>query len=215
MPRLSWLLLFTALVAAEAHTSQVMLISLPLADLVDQSDAIVIAHPATPPTVTRTIDITPEGQAPNPQKWPPFVWTDLRYVVDEVLFEGNRFGVPLTADAPKLIKGATITVEGANTASTLWLHRSYYVEGMSESPIYESYRATGKTASPARVLFLRRHGGGFIEPVIGAQEWIEHRAEVVAAIAAPRPSAVAPTLTPTPPSTPTPSAPSTKSSKKP
>jgi hypothetical protein len=178
-----------------------MLTAISLADLAAQSDVVVIAHPADPPTTTRHIDITPAGQAPQPQKWPPYVWTDARYVVDDVLFDGNRFGVPPAADAAVLAVGKTIVVEGATTASTLALHRSYYVDGESESPIYESYRAAGTTASKSRVLFLRRHGSGFLETVVGAVEWVEHRELVVAALRA-GPTSTPPTLMPSTPSTP-------------
>ena len=68
--------------AIEAHTSQVMLQQVSLAELAAHSDVVVVVHRATPPTVTHTVDITPAGHTPNPQKWPPFVWTDERWVVD-------------------------------------------------------------------------------------------------------------------------------------
>ncbi len=183
--------------AIEAHTSQVMLLKMPLVELAAQSDVVVVAHPATPPTVTRTIDITPAGQKPNPQKWPPFVWTDARWVVDEVLFSGNRFGLAVPADAAHAKPGDTIVVEGATTSSSLHLHRDYYVDGMSESPIYDSYNAQGTTSSSSRILFLRRQNTGFAETVTGAVEWLEHRAEVVAALQKPSSSSL-PVLMPTP-----------------
>jgi hypothetical protein len=182
--------------AIEAHTSQVMLQQVSLAQLAAQSDVVVIAHPATPPTVTHTVDITPAGQKPNPQKWPPFVWTDARWVVDEVLFSGNRFGLEVPADAAQARAGDTIVVEGANTQSSLYLHRMYYVDGTGESPIYDSYAAQGTTTSSSRILFLSRQGAGFAQTMNSAVEWIEHRASVVAALQKP--------LTPTSPKNPTP-----------
>jgi hypothetical protein len=178
--------------AIEAHTSQVMLQQVSLAQLAAQSDVVIVAHPATPPTVTHTVDITPAGHAPNPQKWPAFVWTDSRWVVDEVLFSGNRFGLVLPPDAAQAKPGSTIVVEGANTASSLYLHRAWYVDGMGESPIYESYAAPGATASSSRILFLRRQGAGFAEALMGAVEWVEHHADVVAALKQP-PSSLMPT----------------------
>ncbi len=182
--------------AIEAHTSQVMLQKVSLAELAAQSDVVVVAHAATPATVTHTIDITPAGQQPHPQKWPPFVWTDERWVIDEVLYSGNRFGLVVPADAAHAKPGETIVVEGATTQSSLYLHRAYYVDGMGESPIYDSYNAKGTTASSSRILFLRRQGTGFAQTLTGAVEWVEHRAEVVAALQKPSSSSM-PVLVPT------------------
>lgn len=176
--------------AIEAHTSQVMLQEVSLAQLAAQSDVVVVAHPATPPTVTHTVDITPAGHKPNPQQWPPFVWTDERWVVDEVLFSGNRFSQVLPPNAVQVNVGTTIVVEGATTSSSLYLHRQYYVEEMGESPIYDSYSAEGTTTSTSRILFLRRQQAGLAQTLTGAVEWIEHRPAVMAALHDQRPAKV-------------------------
>lgn len=177
--------------SGEASTSQTHL-RRPLVEVVSDSDLVVVAVPADPPTRVIPVDITPKGQTPDARKWPPYQRVLERFVVREVISDRARNGIIVPTGAPKLKPGVVIEVDNAEHGNNLWLHRSYYVDGMSESPIYESYAAEGTTASTAKILFLQWQKQGLQFSVLGGYEHVEHRALVDAALHAP----TVPSITP-------------------
>lgn len=182
--------------SGEASTSQTHLRPLSLVEVVNDSDVVVVAVPADPPTRVIPIDITPKGQTPDARKWPPYQRVLERFVVREVISDRARNGIIVPTDAPKLKPGLVIEVDSAEHGNDLWLHRSYYVDGMSESPIYESYDAKGTTASTSKILFLQRQKQGLQFSVLRGYEHVEHRALVDAALHAPTVPSVMPSKAP-------------------
>jgi len=156
--------------------------SRPLAEVIASSDVVVVAVPADPPTRLIAIDITPKGQRPDAKKWPPYTRVLQRFVVREVLSDRARNGIVVPATSPKLKPDVVIEVDSATNGSDLWLHRSYYVDGMSESPIYESYVAEGTSTSTTKILFLQHQPQGLQFAVVDGFEHIEHRSLVDAAL---------------------------------
>lgn len=180
----------TLLPSLEAHTSQTFLEPVTLAEVVRGSDLVVVVEPATPPTRTITIDVTPAGQAPDPVRWPPFHRVKERFVVTEVLRDRLRPGVTMPEGSPPVQPGVVVEVDSANADSDLWLHKAYYVDGMGESPIYSSYRPVGTSAVTARIVFLQRQPAGLCFAVLGASEYVEHRALVDDALGTPPPTSI-------------------------
>lgn len=174
------------LLAPEAHTSQVFHRSVTLADLKRGTAVVVVAEPALPHERVVPIDITPKGQKPNATKWPPYNRVLRRFVVKEVVSKNAALLVDETAKPVALpAVGSVVEVMSADAHHDQWLHTAWYVEGMSESPIYDRYIVTGTSASKTRLLFLRHDGDGWSFVVDGAEELVEHRAAVEAAFAAP------------------------------
>src|SRR5262245_46492762 len=68
----------------EAHLSQTHYQAIPLDEVTDRATLIVVARPATPPSVTKPISITPRGKQPS-DKYPPFPRVQTRWTVVEVL----------------------------------------------------------------------------------------------------------------------------------
>jgi hypothetical protein len=188
MSRSHWLAACIAvLCCSEAHTSQVHLEAITLAQLVERSDVVVVAEPAVPPSTTIAIDITPSGQVPDPKRWPPFSRVKERWRIIEVLRDAVRHNVPVTP-GPALKAGMVVEVDSAVWGSDLWNHRSYYLEGMSESPIYDAFHDPTPTTKAVRILCLQRQDEGLAFAVVGASVVVERRAEVVAALRPPGPA---------------------------
>lgn len=174
-----------ALCSSEAHTSQVHLEAITLAQLVQRSDVVVVAEPASPPSTTVVIDITPPGQTPDAKRWPPFQRVKERWRVVEVLRDAVRHTVPVRP-GPALSPGMVVEVDSAVWGSDLWNHRSYYVEGMSESPIHDAFHDDTKTTKATRILCLQRQDEGLAYTVVGASVVVERRADVLSALASAR-----------------------------
>jgi hypothetical protein len=133
--------------------------------LLSRAQLVVVVRRAKPAFTVELVDITPPGQRKDAAKYPPYRRALWQFNVQKVLH-------PLTAKLPK-----AIVVLDADDASGLDLHRRYYVEKVSKSPIYERYQSkTSVRADKANevILFLvelpgkpRRFGlavSGAIEP---------------------------------------------------
>ncbi|MFO0577465.1 MAG: hypothetical protein U1A78_25965 [Polyangia bacterium] len=169
-------LLFTP---REAHVSQIHYQTVTLAELVERSELILIVKTAKPAQKQITIPIGTPGPnslvAPSQQKKeaPAFV-----RVLSRIEVQGA-----LSKDGAEL-GGKTIEVDSAHWQETLALHKSYYLEGISESPIYERYQPAEPAAEPepqdrSFIVFLRREGAsGYAFVVDGAVERIRNRAAI-------------------------------------
>ncbi len=160
----------------EGHVSQVHNRDIGLQEVVQRSALIVVAHRATPPNRSEEVPIDPtpksavkaEGARPA-RPIPPYVCHWSRFVVEDVV------------RGPKQLIGKVIEAKGANDGEQRYLHRMYYVEGQSESPIFDSYQSTidWKKGEPARVIvFLSEHQGQYTFAVQGALELPTRRAEI-------------------------------------
>ena len=158
--RLLLWLLFVILVPASVHAGMVHVRSASLQQIVDDADLIVLARPADPATRTEEIDITPEGQAPDPAKYPTYHRVVSRYRVLEVLApraETPGRHQPLSPEEARTRMGRVIEVLPAHDRSNLDLHRRYYVDRISKSPSRRRYKPTQLTdgAGEPVILFLR------------------------------------------------------------
>jgi hypothetical protein len=161
-----------------------------LEEAVAQSDVVVVAAPAEPARRGVVVDITPAGKKKNTEMWPPFTRWLSRWVVREVLQEVLR-------DAQQLQVGDLVEVEAADADSQLELHKKYYVEKISKSPLYRRYTPpSDESAAPSRILLLRRHDGGLRFAVSGSIEIIERRGAVEALL---QPTTTTTTTTKLPP----------------
>ena len=161
----------------EAHVSQIHYQTVTLAELVERSELILIVKSAKP--AQRQINI-PIG-APGPdslvaagqqkKEAPAFVRVLSRC---EVLGALSKAGAELV--------GKTIEIDSAHWQETLALHKSYYLEGISESPIYERYQPAEPVPEPEprpSIVFLRREGAsGYAFVVDGAVERGKSRAAI-------------------------------------
>lgn len=169
--------------AVGGHTSQTHYQGVPLERVVQRCDVVVVAVPADPPRRTVEVDITPAGQKKNKEKWPPYTRSFSRWTVREILLDAaptSLVGAQRTPPKKPLQVGDVVEVESANARSELELHKKYYVERISKSPIYEQYVVDGESADPARILLLERDDKSLRFAVAGAAEFVEHRAAVEA-----------------------------------
>lgn len=149
-----------------------------LEEVVARSDVVVVAAPAEPARRGVVTDITPAGEKKNPE-WPPFTRWLSRWVVHEVLLDMLR-------DAQRLQVGDVVEVEAADADSQLTLHKKYYVEKVSKSPIYPRYTPPlEESAVPSRILLLRRRGDGLRFAISGGIEILERRDAVEALLKQP------------------------------
>ncbi len=140
--------LCSAALASRVHYEQIT-----LEQLVQRSPTIVVAHVGEPATQTSQIAVgTPD------QKAPPFQRVQHRYVVDEVL------------RGAAILKGRTILVDEANFSEQLELHKRYYLEGTSKSPIYDRYAPRRPARGPRSILFLRGNDDALAFSADGAIE---------------------------------------------
>jgi hypothetical protein len=166
-------LLFPLLFSLEASTSERHR-EVPLARVVAASRLIVLAHPATPPFRTVSVDITPKGKSPG-DKAPPFEYRVQRWVVEELL-------TPSDAMKP----GDTLEVSPADWEYRLTVHRKYHLEGVNKIGLYEVYRASPPPeGEPRRLLFLEPEGKAWRFTYAGAVEAPSRRAEVLKLLSMP------------------------------
>lgn len=152
-----------------------------LEQLVERSDLVLIVKASRP--ARRQIQV-PIGGGPKPA--PAFV---------RVLSRCDVLGA-LSRDGAELV-GTTLEIDGAHWQQSLSMHKSYYLQGLSKSPIYERYQPAEPLAAPDAdaapegtpfLVFLRRGdrdgATGFAFTVDGATEHLGRRAAVEALLAA-------------------------------
>lgn len=156
----AWAAGLVVLIAGGAVASRVHYESVDLPELVRSADVIVVAHPGEPSRKSTNISVG--------AKAPPFVRIQVQFVVDEVV----------RGDAA--LKGKSIWIDGANYVQRLHLHRSYYVDGVSKSPIYQRYEGSGDdgAAESMRVLFLSGSGKELEFAVDGGSESLKKLPEI-------------------------------------
>ena len=164
------LLLTLVLWPGQAHLSQVHYESISLEQLVRRSEIIVIATPAGDAKISK---VAVGKDAPD------FTYAERPYRVTKVL-KGE-----LSAKENK-----RLWVAGANLSQQFSLHKRYYIDKVSKSPIYERYEAGKPVGSGARLLFLRRiefQGvAKMAASVFAAEEHMAQRAAVEALLKKPR-----------------------------
>ncbi len=164
------LLLTLVLWPGQAHLSQVHYESISLEQLVARSEIIVVATPAGDAKTTK-VAVGKDA--------PPFSYSQRPYRVSDVL-KGS-----LSAKDKK-----RLWVAGANLTQQFSLHKRYYIDKVSKSPIYERYEAATPVGSGPRLLFLRRTEfqgrPKMIASVFGAEEQLAQRAAVEALVNKPR-----------------------------
>lgn len=130
------LVLALVLWPGEAHLSRVHYREIALEQLVQWSQLIVVAKPHG---ARRTTEVPVGADAP------PFTVVEHPFEVSEVL-KGSLH--------PK--EKEQLWVAGAELNSQFSLHKKYYVDRISKSPIYDSYEPKQAPGEGARLLFLRR-----------------------------------------------------------
>ncbi len=164
------LLLTLLLWPGQAHLSQVHYESISLEQLVRRSEIVVIATPAGDAKTSKVV---------VGKEVPHFTYSERPYRVTKVL-KGE-----LTAKENK-----RLWVAGANLNQQFSLHKRYYIDKVSKSPIYARYQAGKPLGSGARLLFLRRidfQGTPKVTAsVFGAEEQLAQRGAVEALVNKPR-----------------------------
>jgi hypothetical protein len=156
--------------------SQIHYQDISLQDLVDRSALILVVKTAKPGQ--RQIQI-PIGKDRSNKPAPPFTRVQVRCEVQAALSEG----------AAALV-GKTLEIDGAHWEQSLSMHKRYYLQGMSISPIYQHYRAAeeptdAKDPGAPYIVFLRREGkDGYAFTVDGAIEHVNQREAIEAIIRA-------------------------------
>lgn len=171
LPRPWWPTLGLSLLFA----SGALAMDLDLDGVVQNSQAIVVAHPAQPASRKESIDITPAGQAPDAVKYPAYVRHLSRWVVDESLLPGG----------PQ--KGAVLEIDEAEWGISLEVHRRYHLEHVEKLPDWTAYRSAtvlrdGAPADARRVVFLQKLGQGWAFTARGSLEPVSELARVKQAL---------------------------------
>jgi hypothetical protein len=139
-------LLLLCLSTLDGFSSQVIPEYIALEQLVRNSSFIVVAEPARPSSVTKEISIG----------WfkPSYTLYVGRYVVREVLAGVER----------RIAEGKTIEVYPYQWTWKLAMHRDYHENGISSSPIIDSYRPGIQGDGQGEViLFLRTNADNELE----------------------------------------------------
>lgn len=156
--------------------SQIHYRGISLAQLVERSDLVLIVKPADPPR--RRVEIA-IGMDPRGQEAPAFV---------RVLSRCEVQGALSAAGAELL--GRTLEIDGAHWQQSLSMHRSYYLKGMSKSPIFERYQPEAPTSesegpegndtrdAPSIVFLQSSDSDGFAFVVEGAREGLTQRGAI-------------------------------------
>jgi hypothetical protein len=161
----------------EAYLSQIHYRGISLEQLVERSQLILIVKAASPAQKQINVAI---GKDQKNREAPAFV---------RVLSRCEVQGAITPAGAE--LVGKTIEIDGAHWQQSLSMHRSYYLQGLSKSPIWERYNpepppgpapAASSAHEPADapfIVFLRRDGkDGFAFVVDGARERLGSRAAI-------------------------------------
>jgi hypothetical protein len=173
-----------AALPAAAPANQVHFRTVKLEEVIARATHVLVVKRAKPPTLTERIEITPAGKKSDPARYPPYTRTVSRYLVVRAL----------RRPAGEKLPTKPIEVVGANDESELDLHRRYYVEKVSKSPIYDSYesKTSAKVGSaPETIVFLhltRAKPPRFQLVVQGAIEPASEEARVKKALSAAKPA---------------------------
>lgn len=168
-----------------------------LAEVVEWSDVIVIALPADPPHRIELVSILPPGSVFAGKNEPPF---HDGFEYDPEMAEAGRldrnyppysrywgrFTVREVLKGAAPGAGAIIESRGADDGTHLGGHRLYYIQGIGESPICETYASTDPPGpGDPHILFLRTlaDGAGYEFVAAGSVEGLARRADVEALIA--------------------------------
>jgi hypothetical protein len=151
------------------QVSQIAYRYIDLKELVKQS-ALILVVSRTEPDSSEEIPIDATG------KHPPYRRYKNHFHVLEVLRNGTEL---------KIDKGP-ISVLGANDDDQYFIHQSYYLQGVSESPIYDAYKP--KNAADATgdllIIFLNTRPDGQLQfSVESAIESIEEKPRILKLLA--------------------------------
>ena len=150
----------------EAYVSLVHYQKLTLEDLVGSAQHIVVVREAQPATSTEVIKIHKDSE-----KYPPFSLYKHHYVVTDVLYSS------------KLKSGDKIDVLEAQFDSKLDLHKRYYLEGVSKSPIYSRYECKACTDNDKEyIIFLSEYDGRYSFSATGSVEVLSSKNDIVNAL---------------------------------
>lgn len=150
--------------------------SISLEQLVQCSELVLIVKTADPPQRKIPVPIgasAPSDPAQKRREVPAFLRVQSRCEVQGAL----------TAAGAKLV-GKTLEIDGSHWRQSLAMHKSYYLQGIRRSPIYERYQPADAPAEPDPadapfIVFLRREGGsGFAFVADGAVERMESRSAI-------------------------------------
>ncbi len=158
-------IIFIILFPREALVSQIHYRSISLEALVRHSPYIFIVKRSKPETTIKKIPIHQDRE-----KHPDFTHVTYHYEIVETL-RGPK----------ELTPGGKINVLPANSDKEFSLHKEYYLEGLSVSPIYGSYRsAVDPNSAAAFVIFVGLHDEEHFQfTVLGAYEDIGRRKEIL------------------------------------
>ena len=167
------------------------------ADLIHQSDTVLIVEGLSPFDDTRMVSILPPGSDYEGKNDPPYYNPPYRDAApDDQLrnnyppFQVNRWHVKVIDTLYTNDKDIEIApflfVEPGNTASKLSLYRRYYLQGHRKSPIYHRYQSQWPTQPETGqqfIVFLRQVDAQWeltIEDAIEGVEGLETIKELIA-----------------------------------
>jgi hypothetical protein len=163
-----------------------------LAQIVEQAELIVVATPTDPPHRTEIVSILPPGSEFEGKNDPPYSddaefdpdvdgqgRLDRNYPPFSRMWYG--FAVSEVLKGETSVAGASIETRAADDGTHLGGHQLYYIQGIGESPICETYAPSARPgADDARILFIYalRDGTGYEFVAEGAVEVLAKRADV-------------------------------------
>lgn len=163
-----------------------------LAQIVEMARVIVVATPTDPPHRIEAVSILPPGSQFEGKNDPPYAdgadydpegpqggRLDRNYPPYSRYWRGYTVGEVLRGDAA--LAGTTVEARSADDGMHLGGHSLYYIEGIGESPICETYEASGRPGpTDPQILFLYalEDGSGYEFVAEGAIEVTAKRADV-------------------------------------
>lgn len=167
-----------------------------LTEIAARSGLVLVATPATPPARIELVSILPPGSQFEGKNVPPFASEASSSDGDQPRLDRNyppysrhwqAFEVSEVLKGDPALAGFGVEVRGADDATHFRGHVCYYVQGIGESPICETYRPSERPGlEEGRILFLCAlpEGAGYEFVAQDSFEGLSRKLEVVELLAA-------------------------------
>lgn len=146
-------------VQKEGHMGDAILKEISIKDLVGMSDSIIVVKKDEPFKSEIKIDITPENEIRNEDKYPPYLKNEYNFIVEDILYAGI-ISIPFEDRVmPNIKKNDDIKVSDAEFECELEYYKRYHIEGVEVSPIFSFYESKDNNRNleteDKKIIFLK------------------------------------------------------------
>ncbi|MBU1077720.1 MAG: hypothetical protein KKH98_10530 [Spirochaetes bacterium] len=163
------LIAFIFFFTRDAHVSITHLEKISLSEVIKRSSYILVVEKQSPFEVIKKIKIHKDTK-----KYPPFEHAVFYFQVIEELYNKDT----------QSLKNEKIKVLPPDLKDRLYLHKKYYLEGSSKSPIYLNYETKADFyKSKKLIIFLgSKEDGSYLMTVSGGYEKISKKKKIISLI---------------------------------